>query len=186
MSDSKIDPLRGLAPFSILVIGLSSLIFCYLYLKGTPSPEEHGLQKEVAEIFGTGGLWTLAIIYGRSILKILLNKGELLQRLIPEEHYNKSRSLSFQILAFLNRTHKYAGAFALVFLSTHSLLMGLNHWNLFLMLVLVILAWQGLFGIFLVVKFALSSLKRYGYLVHAQLFTGVMIAVFAAFGHLLV
>jgi len=60
-----------------------------------------------------------------------------------------------------------------------------RRWNLFLELVLVLLAWQGFFGIFLLMRVPVAAMKRYSYLVHAQLFTGVMIGVFAFFGHLL-
>ena len=59
-------------------------------------------------------------------------------------------------------------------------------WNYFLEMVLFLLLWQGTFGLFLVARFPTASLKHYGYLVHAQLFSGVMMGIFAAFGHLLV
>jgi hypothetical protein len=62
---------------------------------------------------------------------------------------------------------------------------GTAKWNPFLMLLLALIIWQGLFGLFLVIRFPAPALKRYGYVVHAQLFSGVMIAIFAAFGHLL-
>jgi hypothetical protein len=56
---------------------------------------------------------------------------------------------------------------------------------MFLEMLLFLLVWQGMFGLFLVIRFPVASLKRYGYLVHAQLFSGIMIGVFAGFGHLL-
>lgn len=181
----KMDMKRGLIPFTILVVGLSALLFIYLYLVREPVPEVHGFRKEVAEGFGVAGLWALIVIYGRSGLKLLLNEGTLLQRFIPDDHYDRSLSASRKVLAFLNRTHKYVGATVLVLFAGHMLIMGLLRWNIFLQMVAILLAWQGMFGLFLVVRFPVRSLKKYSHLVHAQLFTGVMIAVFAAFGHLL-
>jgi hypothetical protein len=185
MTDRKIDPLRGLVPFAIIVTGLSGLLFFYLYLGRQPVPEVHDLQSEMAEGLGTVGLWALVVIYGRSLIKITLNEGTLMQRFIPNEYYNRSQSVSRKFLATLNRTHKYVGAVAIVVFACHALLMGTLRWNLFLEMVLVLLAWQGIFGIFLVMRVPVAAMKRYGYLVHAQLFTGVMIGVFAVFGHLL-
>ena len=185
MPDRKMDLKLGLIPFAIVVAGLSFLLFLYLYLVREQVPEVHGLRREIAESFGIAGLCTLALIYGRSVLKIALNEGSLLQRFIPEEYYAPSLSAARKVLSFLNRTHKYVGAAAVAIFPVHALLMGPAHWNLFLKMVLGLLAWQGIFGLFLVVRFPTGTLKRYSYLVHAQLFSGVMIGVFAAFGHLL-
>ncbi|NTV13470.1 MAG: hypothetical protein HGA96_06010 [Desulfobulbaceae bacterium] len=186
MALEKLAPKRGLIPFTILVLGISALLYFYLSLGRQPAAEVEDFRSEVAEGFGVVGLWALLLIYGRSLLKILLSEGPLLQRFIPEEHYDLSLSASRRLLAFLNRSHKYVGAAAVVVFVGHALLMPQSRWNPFLIMVLGLLAWQGIFGLFLVVRFPLGSLKRYGYLVHAQLFTGVMLAIFAAFGHLLV
>ncbi|MBU0486164.1 MAG: hypothetical protein KKB30_16790 [Proteobacteria bacterium] len=186
MQNRQINPKQGLIPFSILVVGISSLLFLYLYLGKEPTVEIHGFRKEVAEIFGMAGFCALALIYGRSILKLILNEGTFLQRIIPDDHYDRSLSASRKLLAFLNRTHKHVGATAIVIMATHALLMGPARWNPFLISVLCLLAWQGIFGIFLVVRFPINTLKKHGRMAHAQLYTGVMIGVFAAFGHLLV
>jgi len=37
-----------------------------------------------------------------------------------------------------------------------------------------------------VIRIPINPLKKYGRLAHAQFFTGIMIGVFAIFGHLLV
>lgn len=185
MTNRKFDQLRGLVPFAIIVTGLSGLLFFYLYLGHQPVPEAHGLKSEIAEGLGTVGLWVLVVIYGRSLIKITLNDGTLMQRFVPNEYYDHSMSVSRKFLAILNRTHKYVGAAAIVIFACHALLMGPLRWNMFLEMVLILLVWQGIFGIFLVIRFPVTAMKRYSYLVHAQLFTGVLIGVFAAFGHLL-
>jgi len=126
------------------------------------------------------------IIYGRSVLKLIINDRNFLQRIIPYGYFDFSLSISRKLLSFLNRSHKHVGATAIVLMAGHALLMGAVRWNPFLILVLLLLAWQGFFGLFLVIRVPINPLKRYGYLAHAQLFTGVMVGVFAIFGHLLV
>lgn len=186
MEKIRINARQGLIPFSIMVVGISSLFFLYLYLGKEPAVEVHGLRKEVAEGLGILGVWFLGIIYGRSVLKLSLIDGTFWQRIIPDGYYNTSLSASRKLLSFLNRTHKHVGATAIVFLVGHALLMSTANWNPFLISVLCLLAWQGIFGLFLVVRIPISPLRKYGRLAHAQFFTGVMIGIFAIFGHLLV
>lgn len=182
----KSDPKRGLVPFAIVVTILSLLLFIYLYHGRTPVPEEEeSFLAELGEGLGGAGIYALVLIYGRSVLKMILNQGTLLQRFIPDYYQDISVSASRRVLNFLNRTHKLVGAAAVGLLLGHALLMGTARWNPFLVMLLALLVWQGLFGLFLVIRFPPSSLKRYGHMVHAQLFSGVMIGIFAAFGHLL-
>ena len=178
------DAKQGLIPFTVVLTILSSLCFIYLYQGYQPVPESETILTELGEGLGSLGLYALACIYGRSVLKMLLNEGTLLQRFIPVYH-DLSISLSRRLLTILNRYHKHVGAVAVGLLLGHALLVSTAKWNPFLILLLVLVSWQGLFGLFLVIRFPAASLKRYGYVVHAQLFSGVMIGVFAAFGHLL-
>lgn len=182
----KTDPKQGVLPFTIVVTILSALLYLYLSLGRTPLPEAEGFRKELGEWLGGAGGYALGLIYGRSLLKLAVNGGSLLQRFIPGDYQALSASLGQRLLTLLNRTHKHVGAAAVGLLLSHALLTGTARWNLFLEMLLVLLVWQGLFGLFLVVRFPPASLKRYGYLVHAQLFSGVMIGIFAGFGHLLV
>ena len=186
MQKTRINLMQGLIPFSIVVVGLSSLLFLYLYLVRQPVVETHGLRKEISEVLGTLGLWALMIIYGRSILKLTLNDGTFLQRIIPGGQYSLSLSACRKLLFWLNRTHKHVGAGAIVLLAGHALLMNTIRLNIFLSSVLYLLVWQGVFGLFLVIRVPNNPLKKYGRLAHAQLFSGIMIGVFASFGHLLV
>ncbi|MDA8160498.1 MAG: hypothetical protein M0T76_07240 [Desulfobacteraceae bacterium] len=185
MTEPK-GPLSRIVPFALVVTGGSFLVFLYLYWHRGPVIGIHGPRKELAEDFGLTGLAAMILIYGRSLLKLLLNEGALLQRLVPQERYEASRSRLRQALIWLNRSHRYVGAAAVAIFPCHALLMGTARWNPFLVLVLALIAWQGAFGFMLTLRFPPAQLKRYSYLVHAQLFTGVMIGVFAGFGHLLV
>lgn len=181
----KYDPKQGLIPFTIVAACASLLMFVYLYLGRQPVPEAEGFRQELAEWFGGAGGSALAVIYVRSILKLVLNEGSIMQRFIPGDYHERASSTARQILNFLNRTHRYVGAAAVGILFSHALLMGTARWNPFLYILLGLIAWQGLFGLFLVIRFPVVSLKRYSYLVHAQLFSGVLIGLCAAFGHLL-
>ncbi|HIJ95915.1 MAG TPA: hypothetical protein HPP94_09300 [Desulfuromonadales bacterium] len=181
----KLDTKQGLIPFTIVLTIFSSLYFMYLYQGHQPTPESETFLKELGEGLGSLGLYVMAIIYGRSLLKILLNEGTMLQRFIPVVYQDISITMSRRLLTVLNRYHKHVGATSVGLLLGHALLVGAAKLNPFLVLLLALIAWQGLFGLFLVVRFPIASLKRYGYLVHAQLFSGVMIGVFAIFGHML-
>lgn len=185
MIPGKTDVRQGLLPFTIIVALLSLLLFTYLYLGRSPVAEAEGLLEEVAEVLGVAGGYALAVIYIRSVLKIAINEGDLLQRFIPADYQELSASLGQRALHLLNRTHRLVGAAAAGLLISHAFLVGTARWNLFLDMLLALLIWQALFGIFLVVRFPPAALRRYGYLVHAQLFSGVMIGIFAGFGHLL-
>jgi 1,4-dihydroxy-2-naphthoate octaprenyltransferase len=68
----------------------------------------------------------------------------------------------------------------------HIALMGIPMHILFFPAVLVLVAWQGLFGMFITWRYTPKQLKKLSYLVHAQLFTGVMMGVFAYLGHVLI
>jgi hypothetical protein len=186
MKEGKLDSKQRLIPFAIAVTVISFLLFIYLYLGREPIAETNSFRTELGEVFGSMGLYALAIIYGRSLLKIALNEGTLLQRFIPDYFHDLSVSTSRKALNFLNRTHRFVGATSLALLLSHAILMGAARWNFFLEMVFILLVWQGAFGLFLVARFSPASLKQYGYLVHAQLFSGVMIGIFATFGHLLV
>jgi hypothetical protein len=77
------DARQGLFPFTIVITILSSLCFIYLYQGYRLSTESETFLTELGEDLGSMGLYALACIYGRSVLKMLLNKGTLLQRFIP-------------------------------------------------------------------------------------------------------
>jgi hypothetical protein len=180
----KFDLKQGIIPFTIGLTIVSSLYFVYLYHGHKPPDETETFLKELGDGLGSVGLYAMGVIYARSVLKLLINEGTMLQRFIPV-YQDLSISLSRRLLTLLNRYHKHVGAAAVGLLTGHALLVGVAKWNPFLILLLVIIIWQGGFGIFLVTRFPVASLKRYSYVVHSQLFSGVMIGVFAAFGHLL-
>jgi hypothetical protein len=57
---------------------------------------------------------------------------------------------------------------------------------LFFPALLGLVVWQGVFGMFLTLRYSPVELKKFSYLVHAQFVTGIAIGVFALFGHVLI
>jgi hypothetical protein len=80
----------------------------------------------------------------------------------------------------------YFGISTVVVILLHVALMGIPMHILFFPAVLGLVIWQGLFGLFISWRYSPKELKKFSYLVHAQLFTGILIGVFAYFGHLLI
>jgi hypothetical protein len=91
-----------------------------------------------------------------------------------------------RLLVFLNRTHVYVGIATVAVILLHITLMGVPMRILFFPAVLALVVWQGLFGLFLTWRYTPKELKKFSYLVHAQFVTGIMIGIFAWFGHMLI
>ena len=60
------------------------MYFIYAYTMYPATPENETFLSEIAEGFGTLGLWGLLFIYGRTVLKLLIGKCTLVKRLLPE------------------------------------------------------------------------------------------------------
>lgn len=187
MATSISRQIRQLVGFSLGVGIPSLLLFSYLAWTREVQPVPEDLRHQIGQGFGVAGLYAMLLLYGRSLLKLVLASEPLLARLLPGESIRlRSVSLAGKLLTLLNRTHRYLGGAAVVALTCHALLMGPARWNLFLVLVLALILWQGSFGLVLAVRAFFPGLKRFGYQVHAQLYSGVMIGIFAGLGHLLV
>ncbi len=184
-SDKKV--LIRLAWFTVILFCLSAVLFAVLYMNSHAEHiHTHGFRKDLAEGLGITGLISLILIYTRSLLKILLDSNALPVGFIPESAYDTVMALLKKTYKILNKWHRYIGTAAVIIFPTHALLMGINRWNPFLIMVLGIFAWQGISGFLLVSPLKAPWVKQYSRFFHAQLFTGVMIAIFAGFGHLLV
>jgi len=175
-----------LARFTAILFCLSALLFTFLYLNSQAVQTNiHGFRIDLAEGLGVTGLISLILIYSRSLLKISLDNSALLSSFISESAYKNTIALLKKLLKPLNQVHRYIGTVSVIIFPIHALLMGINRWNPFLIMVLGVFAWQGFFGFLLVSSVKSPWIKRYSRIFHAQLFTGVMIAIFAGFGHLL-
>jgi hypothetical protein len=178
--------IKKLLLFTAFILTISVFYFIYAYTQFPPLPERETLLEETGEALGEAGLWLLIFIYGRTLMKILLGKGSIARRLLPDYSSPVSLPVLNQLLAWLNRTHVYFGITAVVVILMHIILMGLPMHILFFPAVLGLVLWQAVFGIFLTWRYSPKELKQFSYLVHAQFISGIMIGVFAYFGHLLI
>jgi len=143
-------------------------------------------ENESGEFFASLGFICLAIAYGRTMLKLAVNKGHVLERLEPLKTGGKIKTIYGFLMKFMNKTHPYVGAVAIISIFIHCYLTANFLNNFLLILVLVILAWQGIFGFIIKISFMPNKLRRKSYLIHMQFYTGVLILIFAVIGHLMI
>ncbi len=172
--------------YTAIILIASIVYFVYAYTVYPPVPERETFLSEVGEGFGEVGLWALLFIYARTLLKLVIGKGALVKRILPDYSPPATASIFQQLLGLLDRTHIYVGIATVAIILLHIALMGVPMKILFFPVVLALVVWQGLFGMFLTWRYSPKELKRFSYLVHAQFLTGIMIGIFAYFGHLLI
>ena len=181
-----IKSIKGVLIYTAIVLLASILYFLYAYTVYPPTPERETFLTEIGEVFGELALWALIFIYARTVLKLAISKNPFVKRLLPDFSPPKDRSILQRLLGFLNRTHVYVGIATIAIILVHIALVGMSMKILFFPAVLALVVWQGLFGMFLTWKYSPEELKKFSYLVHAQFLTGIMIGIFAYFGHLLI
>ena len=178
--------IKGILIYTAIVLLVSVIYFVYAYSVYPSIPERETFLSELGEGFGEVGMWALLFIYARTLLKILLGKGALSRRLLPDYNAPIEITLFNRLLNILNRTHVYVGIATVAVILLHIAMMGLPLHILFFPAVLALVIWQAVFGLFLSWRYSPKELKKFSYLVHAQFATGIMIGVFAYFGHLLI
>lgn len=181
-----IKNVKGILIYTGVVFIVSVAYFVYAYMIYPPTPERETYLSEIGEGFGEFGLWALLFIYTRTILKLILGKGALAKRILPNYSPPVAASSLQRFLSYLDRTHVYVGIATVAIILLHITLMGIPMHILFFPAVLVLVVWQGLFGLFLSWRYSPKELRKFSYLVHAQFLTGIMIGIFAYFGHLLI
>ncbi len=160
----------------------------YIYaLTQNPSiKERETFLSELGEGFGELALYALLFIYLRTLLKLLLGKGPLSKRLLPEYTPPPQASILKKWVTTLDRTHVHVGIATSAIILLHVALMGAPMSNLFFPAVLALIAWQSLFGWFLRWRVTPRDVKKFSLAVHAQLFTGIALGIFAYLGHALI
>jgi len=177
---------RNAVIFLGLVLTLSSLYFVYAYFALPPTRETKGFFGELGKGMGSIASWGLGFLYCRGLLKLLVNKGSMLQRLLPQDYSTAAQGLGQKCLQLLNRSHPALGVLTIVLLAGHAGLSSSGRVNLFLILTMLVVFWQGGFGLFLKTRLTPIVLRKQFYATHAQLVSGGLILIFAGFGHLLV
>jgi hypothetical protein len=171
--------------FLILVILVLSLWYVYsVYPVGGIRYFEKN--SDIGDALGITGLTAIILVYSRSLLKLLIQKGTFSKRLEPlEQKGTNVETFMKKILRVLNVLHPYFGAIAVVAIFLHCYFTSSFADNWLLLGALFVLAWNGLFGLFLKLKYTPSFLRKHSYLVHAQLFTGILILILAGLGHII-
>ena len=177
---------KGILIYTAVVLAVSMMYFIYAYNTYPLIAESETFLSEIGEGFGEVGLWALLFIYARTLLKLMMGKGALAKRLLPDYVPPVAASVFERLLCYLNRTHVYVGIATVAVILLHIVLMGIPLDNLFFQAVLVLVVWQGVFGMFLTWRYSPKELKKFSHLVHAQFVTGISLGLFSWFGHLLI
>ncbi|CAC9949798.1 hypothetical protein [uncultured Gammaproteobacteria bacterium] len=180
------NELRNFFIFTISIIVLSVGYYIYISFNYPPIAEHETFLSELGESIGEIGLWFIAFIYTRTVLKLILGKGTLSKRILPKYSPSIDASLFQGVIHFLDRTHIYFGAGLVVIILLHVALMGIPMHILFFPAVLLLVIWQGVFGLFISWRRTSKQIKKFSYFVHAQLFSGIMIGVFSYLGHVFI
>lgn len=184
----SLKPIKEILIYTAFIFLASLIYFIYAYSVFPAVEEKETFMTEIGEGFGNAGLAILIFIYFRTLLKLMLGEGKLAKRLLPDYSPLIDSSLLNQLLGVLNRTHVFVGIAAIAIILLHIALMGFSRYAhiIFFPVVLILVVWQGLFGLFLTWRYSPVELKQFSYLVHAQFFTGIAIGIFALFGHILI
>jgi hypothetical protein len=178
--------LKKLLVYVAAILALSVAYYGYVLWLHPPSPQQETFLSEIGEGIGEVALWVFGFIYLRTAIKLVMAKGPLAGRLLPNYSAPAGASYLDHLVVYLDRSHVYFGVAAVALVLVHIALMGLRIDILFFPIVLALVLWQGLFGMFLFWRGTPRSLRKWSYSVHAQLATGVAIGIFAYFGHLLI
>ncbi|MDD5396533.1 MAG: hypothetical protein PHW24_00545 [Candidatus Moranbacteria bacterium] len=178
--------------WAIIVFTILTLVFSLWYVAyvnlhgGLEYLKNRTIIGEVGNIFGKLGFFALAFVYARSVLKIVFHEESFWKRLEPLNIENFDlRKFSTKLLIFMNKTHAYFGVMAIVFIFMHCYLTGSYRDNLLLQIVLALMVIEGISGFFLKFKYSPNELRQKSHLVHRQFVIGIMLLIFAAFGHLI-
>ena len=178
--------LKKILVFTAATLVVSLGYYFYASSRYPPTPERETFLTELGEGIGEIGLWILLFIYARTAIKLLLGKGALSKRILPEYSSPFGVGPLQGLVRILDRTHIYFGISTVAIILLHIILMGIPMHILYFPAVLGLVIWQGAFGLFISWRYTPKELKKFSYLVHAQLFTGILIGIFAYLGHVFI
>ncbi len=133
------------------------------------------------------GFLTMGLVYGRSVLKLIVRQDSFWKSLEPlaADEVLDLKKLSNWLLVVLNKTHAYLGVLSVILIFVHCWLTGSYLNNLLLQVVLILMAVEMLSGFFLKLRYSPAELKQKSFLVHRQFILGAIIIIFTLFGHLI-
>ncbi|MEI6650813.1 MAG: hypothetical protein WCL23_05285 [Candidatus Moraniibacteriota bacterium] len=159
----------------------------YVYLIGGPAaiPRRSALNG-FGRMLGNVSVLALAALYGRTVFKLILAKGDLWSRLEPlGVDVAQVRSFSGRILFWLNKTHPYLGVLAVASVFLHCAFTNSLRDNVFLYAILVLVLSEGVTGMIMEFQNVPAGVKRKNYLLHSQFIVGMVILFLTFLGHLL-
>ena len=119
----------------------------YLYkLSLSAHPWARNTLSELGEGIGEIGLWLILFIYARTGLKLVLGKGALLKRILPEHSFPIDANLFQKLIYCLDHTRIYFGIGAVLIILLHIALMRIPMHILFFPEALLLVVWQGVFA----------------------------------------
>ena len=132
------------------------------------APSSMGRQMRLGEQLSIGMLYgDPSSGYQTRLNHAILEACSEARRYLAVELFNeKSIDWRQQVEAFLDRTHVYVGIAAVAVILLHIGLMGVPMEILFFPAVLVLVVWQGLFGLFLTWKYSPKELKKFHAKIH--------------------
>jgi hypothetical protein len=173
--------------FTFFWVAISLSLVFYVQMNGGISMIKKGTSLwEIGKMMGTLGFLALAVVYGRTILKLAVRKDVLLKRLEPfHVDYVEAKTFLEKILFYLNVTHAYFGVMAIFLIFGHCYLIPSAQDNILLYAILVLMAIEGATGITLELRYSSPELKKRSYLFHSQMIVGFIIFILAIVGHAL-
>ncbi len=133
------------------------------------------------------GFLTIGLVYGRSVLKLIVRQDSFWKSLEPLglDETLDLKKFSTNLLILLNKTHAYLGVLSVVLISLHCYLTGSYLNNLLLQVVLILMGVEMSSGLFLKLRYSPAELKQKSYLIHRQFILGAILIIFTLFGHLI-
>lgn len=152
--------LKRLIIYTVGIFLASSTYYFYIvFFSPQPAVNETFLT-EVGEGFGEAAMWVFIAIYIRTVLKLIMGKGPISRRLLPNYTMPAAVTPLKRIMVHLDKTHVYFGVAGLALALVHIAFVGLHSNILFFPIVLGLIIWQGLFGFFLSWKGSPKNLKK--------------------------
>ena len=173
--------------FAIVVTVATVFGLWYVYSIGGPAAiPRRSITNEFGKFLGGIAMLSLATLYGRTVFKLLLMKGNLWTRLEPlGVDLVEMKSLSGKLLLLLNRTHPYFGIIAVSSVFLHCAFTNSLRDNVFLYAILVLILAEGITGMVMELQNVPSGVKKGNYLLHSQFFVGIFLLFLTFLGHLL-
>ncbi|HWQ60622.1 MAG TPA: hypothetical protein VN420_05775 [Candidatus Fimivivens sp.] len=154
----------------------------YAYSVGGPAGiPRRSTENAFGKFLGVVAFFSLAAMYGRTVLKWIVQSG-----IFSSTNPSELKSLAKTLLSLLNVTHPYLGLVAVSSTFLHCAFTNSLRDNLFLYLVLILVFLEGLTGMLMKIPGIPPTFFRANLFVHSRFFLGIVLVLLTFVGHLLV